>query len=99
MSTEQKLREALNDCFSDWGDFDIDIGNEDSGRSYDYFHVIVSHAHIGQDYEFTARVSHDLEVVEASLSDEGWELINKGTMFSWMWFETAPIRTKKLTVV
>lgn len=91
--SNKQLRDALRECFDDWADFDIGINVDNIEKNYTYFSVTVVHKSMGHEYEFRARVNVRGTVSMKLYDDSDWRAIDKATMFSWMWFETAEPRT------
>jgi hypothetical protein len=86
--SENELREEIESCFSDWeNDFDVDIEQEYVYDGREYFSVIVTHKRLGpkHGYGFTARVGK--YVCEVEYTEDCWEGITSGSLFSSMWFD------------
>lgn len=85
---QQGLLNCLRECVSDWdNDFSIAVEPDESYGGYWYFSVTLKHKALGRAYRIQARVNA-LHECEIEFGEDAWEPINKGTLFSWMWFDS-----------
>ena len=90
MGTKEKLKEDITNAVNEWDDdFTVELEHDpdyDEGTT-EYYNVTVSNRYFpGVEYGFMAMVSES-GMCNMEFYEGCWESIDKGSLFSFMWFE------------